>query len=226
MIRPLLARAPTSPIAIAYARAPAINGATPWRHASFCVIDLELSGLDASRDEIISFAAVPIEAGRVIASGAVYGLCRPTRPLPETSILVHGIRTIDLVDAPPLDEAIQPLVAAMTGRVAVAHSAWVEESFLRQPFARQGVRLRKPLLDTSELGRLLAHERREPPASDSLEVLATSLRLPVHRPHHALGDALTTAQVFITLATHLDQVAPETVRSLARARERNRLHVS
>jgi len=226
VIRPLIFRAPSSPIALAYARTPIARGATPWRHARYCVIDLELSGLDSSRDEIISFAAVPIDAGRVVTGDAIYGLCRPTRPLPEKSILIHGIRTIDLVDAPPLDEAIQPLMAAMTGRVAVAHAAWVEELFLRRPLARQGVRLRKPLLDTSELGRLLAYARREPRAPTSLDELATSLRLPVHRPHDALGDALTTAQVFISLATHLDRIGPETVRSLADAKERNRLHAS
>ena len=42
------------------------------------------------------------------------------------------------------------------------------------------------------------------------------LGLPAHRPHHADGDALTTAQLFIALATRLDAVAPQTVGSLAR----------
>ena len=46
----------------------------------------------------------------------------------------------------------------------------------------------------------------------SLSVLARSLNLPVHRPHHADGDALTTAQVFIALATHLETLeSPLTV---------------
>ena len=62
----------------------AVNrGRTPWRLAHFCVVDLELSGLDPGRDEIIAFAAVPIDAGRIVAGNAVYGLSRNTRPLPE-----------------------------------------------------------------------------------------------------------------------------------------------
>jgi hypothetical protein len=37
----------------------------------------------------------------------------------------------------------------------------------------------------------------------------------VHRPHHADGDALTTAQAFIALATHLEAFRdPLTLRSL------------
>ena len=59
------------------------RGRTPWRLAHFCVVDLELSGLDPKHDEIISFAAVPIDAGRVVAGNAVYGLSRNTRSLPE-----------------------------------------------------------------------------------------------------------------------------------------------
>jgi len=180
-------------------------------------VDLELSGLDPRKDEIISFGAVPIDAGRVIAGNAIYGLCRPRHPLREESVLIHGIRTVDLADAPPIDEAIQPLITIMTGRVLVAHVAWIEASFLSPVLRLQAVRLRKPILDTRELGQLLALERGKLFAASSLGELSRSLGLPVHRPHHALGDALTTAQVFIALATHLESYAPQTVRSLAHA---------
>ena len=44
--------------------------------------------------------------------------------------------------------------------------------------------------------------------------MARDLGLPVHRPHHADGDALTTAQAFIALATHLEAFGPQTLRSL------------
>ena len=198
------------------------RGRAPWRLAHFCVVDLELSGLDPKYDEIISFAAVPIDAGRVVAGNAVYGLSRNTRPLPEESVLVHGIRTVDLADAPPLDEAIGPLLTVMTGRVLVAHAAWIERSFLDPVLRRHGTRLRGPILDTRDLGQLLAMERGVPSAAPSLTGLARSLGLPVHRPHHALGDALTTAQVFIALATLLDGYAPQTVRSLSLAGKRAR----
>jgi DNA polymerase III subunit epsilon len=196
------------------------RGRTPWRLAHFVVVDLELSGLDPRHDEIISFAAVPVDAGRIVAGNAVYGLSRNTRDLPEESVLVHGIRTVDLADAPPLDEAIAPLLTVLTGRVLVAHAAWIERSFLDPVLRRHGERLRGPILDTRDLGRLLALERGMPAGESSLSGLARSLGLPVHRPHHALGDALTTAQVFIALVTLLDGHTPQTVRSLSLARRR------
>lgn len=218
-------RKAASPTAKTYARAKVESGKTPWREAHFCVVDLELSGLDPRSDEIISYGAVPIDFGRVVAGNSLYGLCRPTQRLPEQSILVHGIRMEDLAEAPSLDEAMQSLIAAMSGRVLVAHVAWVERSFLGPALARQGIRLREPVIDTYELGRLLARERNEPPAARKLDELAQSLALPVHQQHHALGDALTTAQVFIALATHLDNSTCETVQSLARAKQRARTYL-
>ncbi len=51
----------------------------------------------------------------------------------------------------------------------------------------------------------------------SLEKLASVLGQPAEPPHHALGDALTTAKAFIALATLLDAREPQTVSSLIRA---------
>src|SRR5271165_941818 len=82
--------------AVAYASAALPAGRTPWRQARFCALDFELTGLDRSRDEIISFGAIPIEGGRVRLRDAVSGLVRPARDLSEPSILVHGIRPTDL----------------------------------------------------------------------------------------------------------------------------------
>ncbi len=194
---------------------------TPWRQASFCVVDLELSGLDPRHDEILSFGVVPVREGRVLAGEATYGLVRPTQPVPERSVLIHGIRTVDLATAPSFEEAMDTLLGAVTGAVVVAHVAEVERAFLAAAFRRLGLRLRKPIVDTQILGRLLLSERGEAtPGWLSLSQLVATLGLPEHRPHHALGDALTTAQAFIALASHLDALHPETVGSLAHASDR------
>ncbi|MGP8010390.1 MAG: PolC-type DNA polymerase III [Acidimicrobiales bacterium] len=203
-------------VAWQYSRASLAKGRTPWRDANFCVVDLELSGLDPRSDEIVSFAVVPIDAGRIIAGKSMYGLIRPTRDLSEESVRIHGLRMRDLAEAPLLDEAIGPLISALTGRIIVAHVAWVEKSFLGKALKYRGLRLRGPMIDTRELGQALAMKRRTQPSPFELGELAQSLSLPVHQPHNALGDALTTAQVFLSLATYLDGYSPQTVGSLAR----------
>jgi DNA polymerase-3 subunit epsilon len=50
----------------------------------------------------------------------------------------------------------------------------------------------------------------------SLEYAATALGLPVHSPHHALGDAVTTASLFIALAARLERGATLTTSELIR----------
>ncbi|HEY7967574.1 MAG TPA: 3'-5' exonuclease [Solirubrobacteraceae bacterium] len=194
---------------------------TPWREARFCVVDLELSDLDRRRGEIVSFAALAIDEGRVVLRSAVSGLVRPTRALAEQSIRVHGIRASDLAQAPALAEAIEPLLEAMTARVLIAHHAPVERAFLGPALRQAGVRLRGPLLDTAVLARLWLTERDEAlPPPMGLGELAGALGLPVHSPHTAAGDALTTAQLFLAAVSALDARRPETVRRLARAPSR------
>jgi DNA polymerase-3 subunit epsilon len=211
------------PAARAYARAPMPARGTRWREARYCVVDLELSGLDPSRHEIISFGALPVADGRIQLHEAVHGLVRPTQPLEENAIRVHGILAADLANAPPLAQALEPLLEAMTGRVLVAHHAAVERAFLGVALRSAGVRLRPPLLDTAVLSRLWLAERDGiPPPPMTLAQLARACGLPVHSPHTAIGDALTTAQLFIAVADHLDARRAETVRRLSRAAARLR----
>jgi DNA polymerase-3 subunit epsilon len=214
-------RRPRGAGALAYSRTRLPRGRMPWRAASYCAVDLELSGLDPKRDEIVSFGAIPIEDGRVQLSAAVHGRVRPLRTMSEAAIRVHGMRAADLAAAPPLDVAIDPLLAIMAGRIPVVHVAAIERGFLRPALRRQGVRLRGPMIDTSVLGLIWLHERDgHAPRRTSLTELAAALGLPAHHPHDAVGDALTTAQAFVALATHLDARQAESVRSLVSAGRR------
>jgi DNA polymerase-3 subunit epsilon len=186
-----------------------------WRAARLLAVDVETTGLDPSKDEVVSFAAVPVEGGRVVAPAAVRGLVRPSSPPPGSSIEIHGLRAADLAAAPPPREALQPLAAALRGRVPIAHAAWVERSFLRP----LGIGMPRRILDTAVLWRALCVERGQgDPGWRALSEVAGELGLPAHRSHDAEGDALTTAQAFLALATHLEGHGRGTVRALAAAR--------
>jgi DNA polymerase-3 subunit epsilon len=197
---------------------------TPWRSAGWCVVDLELTGLERS-DEIIAIGAIPVLEGAVALGEAMYTLASPDRAPAHGAVLVHKLRSADLADAPPLSEAVDQLLKMLAGRVPVFHTAVVERTFLGRELRRRGLRLPAEA-DTEALGRLWLRERTgsHPPAPAGLSLarLCSLLGIPGETPHHALGDALTTAKAFIVLAGHLDAHTPQTVGSLRNAADQLR----
>jgi DNA polymerase-3 subunit epsilon len=165
----------------------------------------------------------------VLVGDSVYRLVRPRRFPDANTIRIHGLRETDLEDAPSLDHVLDELLESLTGRALVAHVATVEEGFLRRALEAEGLALRNPVVDTAalgaELGRLTAKRSlssggnggsRFAVSSPGLSNLARGLGLPVHRPHHADGDALTAAQAFIALATLLEPFGLQTLGSFQR----------
>ena len=116
-----------------------------WRDGRFIAIDIETTGLDPRRDEVISFAGIPIESARIIGSQTVQSLVRPRAASTGASAEIHGLRDYDLVGAPSAPEALAPLAAAMRGRVPVVHAQWVERTFL----GKAGCPLPRRIVDTA-----------------------------------------------------------------------------
>ena len=185
------------------------------------MIDLETTGLNPSINEIISFATVSVSGGKVNLADASYELVRPRRMPDAETVRIHGLREADLADAPPLSDLLDGLLESLTGRAVVAHVAAVERSFLGAALAEHQLPFRNPVVDTAALAVELDRRRRHLTLTTpllGLSNVAQGLGLPVHRPHHADGDALTTAQVFIALATLLDPAKQQTLGSLERVK--------
>jgi DNA polymerase-3 subunit epsilon len=213
-----LRRAPDGAAAEAFAAAGRPPDGVAWRDASWCALDLEMTGLDPRTDEIIAIGAVPIEDGRIVLGGSMYTLVRASKRSQHGAVLVHKLRLADVADAPSLEEAMDRVLKLLTGRVPVFHTAAIEEGFLARQFGHRHVRL-PAAADTEALGRrwLAARDGSPPAPGISLGRLAEALGQPAETPHHALGDALTTAKAFLALASLLDKVKPQTVGSLVDA---------
>lgn len=173
----------------------------PWRRARFCVVDIETTGL-SNKDEIISVGMVEVRDGR-ITPDTFYEVAKPRRPISEEAMCIHALTSDELALAPPFAQVLPKLRTALHGSVIVAHAAWLERSFLNRALKPHGEKVPDRLVDTAALARH-AGLAPEGPAEPSLEVLSRRLGLPVHTPHHALGDAQTTAQVLLALVTRLE----------------------
>ena len=174
-----------------------------WRSIDYCAIDVETTGLNLKDDEIISIGAARIHMGRIKVENNFYREVRPRRLPSIPSVQIHGLRGIDLESVDPIKSVIPDLVAQVGDRVFIAHAAWIEYAFLKRHL--RGLNFSKQMIDTAALARALGYcagvDGREP----SLESLARRIHLPVYAPHNALGDALTTAVVFLALATELER---------------------
>ena len=210
-------RTPRSEAAAAFAAAGRPDPRTPWREARWCAIDLELTGLDPANDEIIAIGAMPIDQGRLILGESRYTLVRTERRSEHDAVLMHKLRVADLADAPPLEQGVELLLELLSGRVPVFHTAVVERTFLAPLFSQLRVRL-PAAADTEVLGRLFLQQRDgTAPPRLALATLLKVLGQSGEAPHHALADALCTAQAFIALASRLEATQPQTVGSLLRA---------
>jgi DNA polymerase III subunit epsilon len=173
-----------------------------WREATYCAVDVETTGLDLRRDSIVSIGLVCIRQGRIVGSESYYSLIRPASPVSVASMQVHCLRPADLEDAPDTRDVGREIARQLSGRIVIAHAAWIERAFLGRLLRQAGARFVSPVIDTAALARALGYAGDVPRGHEpSLELLARRLSLPVYSPHNALGDALTTAAVFLAMAT-------------------------
>lgn len=212
----------------AYEVGPWPDARSYWRDVRYVVLDVETSGLDARRDALLAVGLVEIEQARVRLDRRWYSLIRPPAGLlvEASSIRIHGLLRADLADAPPIDAVLPELLDRLAQRVLVVHVARIDVGFLNQALdLSYGTRLHGPILDTSRLAatlhqnaQLLGHVSRDMPMpAIQLRALAIQYNLPVYPQHDALNDALTTAQLFLAQATHLEHQGIRTLRALLRA---------
>ena len=177
---------------------------TSWREASFAVVDLETTGLDPRTNEVLSVGVVPVDGGRIILGRSFYRTVRPLIPPDSRTVVIHGIRPVDAAAARPADEVASELVEQLGDRILVAHVADIERGFLT-PWLRDAGYQPGRMVDTDVLARLVIARHGGPlvEAHVGLGAAAAHFELPEQRRHHALGDALTTAQLFLATATLL-----------------------
>ncbi|HEY80609.1 MAG TPA: PAS domain-containing protein [Anaerolineae bacterium] len=181
--------------------APATSMAsTPLSRLRYTVFDTETTGLDPDSDEIIAIGAVRIVNARLLEGEAFHQLIRSRRPVPPGATRIHGIRDADLQGAPPLETALPAFHRFARDSVLVAHNVAFDMRFLQAAERRSNVRFRQPVLDTLLISAIVHPEHKD----HSIEAIAARLGVPIQDRHSALGDAITTARIFLKLISLLE----------------------
>jgi DNA polymerase III subunit epsilon len=196
----------------------------PWQQVIYTVLDLETTGLDPASDAIVAAGGLRVVGGRAAAATAFRLLVRPDRDVPAQAIRIHGLLPGELEGVAPLAEQLAALLDRTLGDVLVVHVAEVDHAFLDAAMRRSwGCPLNATVLDTARMAAALNRRLhlarplgRRPETSLRLADLARVHGLPVHPEHDPLHDALTTAQLFLALATRLERHGQGTLGALRR----------
>jgi DNA polymerase III subunit epsilon len=180
-----------------------------WDAITYWALDLETGGLDPKRDPILALGMLPVRGGTIQLGEAYETLVRPEAgdAIGSDSVRLHQLVPGDVRDAPPLSEVLRAVDQRLAGGVLLVHQAAIDVRFLRRAHGATGIRWEKPrVVDTVDLLVRLAKKARfiDPDAQHRLPSLNLSdarrrFGLPEYAAHHALTDAIATAELFLVL---------------------------
>lgn len=201
----LAKRAPSGPLQD-YLRTPLPVPATPLAQAGLLAVDIETTGLDPDRDQILSIGFVPVDGPAITLSGAGQFLVRPSTDVGE-SARFHGLTDDALTTGVPLPDALAALLGVLSGRVLLAHHAAIETEFLNSACQRvYGASVHFAVVDTMALQfGLLSRGFADEPPTGSLRLWAArgQYGLPHYAAHEALTDALACAELYLAQIAEL-----------------------
>ncbi|WMN59064.1 exonuclease domain-containing protein [Pseudoalteromonas xiamenensis] len=165
----------------------------------FVVVDLELTGLDAKQHEVVSAAWLPITKQCIQLNDAVHIVNKDVKSLAQSPVF-HGLCHNDVEQGIDLKRFTEQLAHAIEGKLVVFHHSYLDMAFIRELFRESGIRARPALiLDTLSIERRrLLSQGHEIALDDlTLEQCRTRYGLPLYSSHHALTDALATAELLL-----------------------------
>lgn len=166
------------------------------RDADFCVIDLETTGLNVKKDEILTFACVPMKGMKILVNDSFYTLIKPKKYKIRT-MKFHGISEKDLENAPLFEEIADTILNKLNG-IIVGHAIEIDVEFLKRYFKKVGIKFERQTIDVALLEKWLGERLGERKVAEelTLDALIKSYGLKATYRHNALADAFFTAQIF------------------------------
>jgi DNA polymerase-3 subunit epsilon len=168
-------------------------------------VDLELTGLDAGANKIISMGWVLIDGGRIQLGSSRHLLILSDHSV-GSSAAIHELMDNELAEGLDISEGLEQLFEAATGRVWVFHHAGLDIAFLQKacidwagqvpPFV---------VLDTMRIELGLRKRRDIPVQQGDLQLsrLRSSYNLPRYTAHNAMTDAFATAELLLAIAARM-----------------------
>lgn len=187
-LRQRLARLPKAPTL----------GVSSLREQRWVVLDLETSGLNVNRDQVLSIGAVAIEDGAIdLGQQFERTLHRPAQKT-NASVLIHGLGPSALAAGCDPAHALLDLLEFIGDSPVLAFHAPFDQRMLARALKDSlGYRLQHPFFDMAELAPMLNPDTVLREAS--LDDWIARFGLQVEERHHASADAQVTAELALIL---------------------------
>lgn len=163
-------------------------------------VDCETSSLDPVHGEILSIAAVPVRANRILHSQALYLKIRPRGPISRESIPIHLLREQDLADGLALEDALSRLLHFIGPRPLLGYYLEFDLALLNRALRPiLGIALPNEAIEVSGLYYDRKVNAYRPEVDLSLGTILEDLGLPDLPRHDPVNDAVLAAMIFLKL---------------------------
>lgn len=164
-------------------------------------LDLETTGLDPATDHILTLAAVPVRAGRVMLSERFERNIRPDRAFGIDSIRHHHITPEEAATGMSVTPAVREFLQWLGSRALLGYYLKFDLAML-MPHVKTitGFALPNPRIDLAHA--FAERERRirpDVPPNLDFQHICDELGIPVLGRHTALGDATTVGLCWLAL---------------------------
>ncbi len=170
----------------------------PLAKQRLVVVDLETSGLNLQRDQLLAIGAVVIEDGAIDLSQQFECTLYQAGHQAGASTLIHGIAPSEVAAGRAPDEALLAFMNFVDDSPLLAFHAPFDRHMLQRALKEQlGYRLQHPFLDVADLAPMLCAEG--PQRRAGLDDWLAHFHLQAAERHNASADALATAELALIL---------------------------
>ncbi len=178
--------------------APRTADDTPLAGQRLVVLDLETSGLDTRRDEVLSIGAVVIDNGAIQLGEQFECTLHRDGHTVSASVLIHGLAPSDIAAGIEPAEALLAFMEFLGDSPLLAFHAGFDQRMLARALKDTlNLRLRHPFYDVAELAPMLCPQAEI--RNGGLDDWTAHFGLQVGQRHHASADALVTAELALIL---------------------------
>lgn len=170
---------------------------------SYIAFDLETTGLDPTKNDIIEIGALKVRDGKV--QDRFMEFACPKERISSTIEELTGITNEMVSSSRCSQDVVKDFLEFCEDDVLVGHNVIFDYSFVKMTATVQGLSFEKSGIDTLKIARKVHKDL----PSKSLESLCEYYNIENKSAHRAYCDALATAKLYQTLAHYFEEKDPK-----------------